>query len=332
MAAGLPPDRVDELLARIRDARSQILWLMHVHADPDCLASAYALREAFGGAIGAPDGMNKPAERLARSLAIDIDVFPHPENFPLVVAVDTGSASGLGRLAQRALARPFGLVDHHRYGDLHESASASAIAKAWDPERASCAEVALALLDRARSERSPAAARALLAGLASDSARFRHADSHALRAAARLAERSGARLEDVYAMLEADDDEEPDTLDLRRATLKAARRAEVEEVGGHLVATSHVGAFDAAAAAALVRSGADLAIVGTEKSDAARLSVRASARLRGLHLGELLNAVARGIGWSGGGHEGAAGMRGAPPLARAQAAVLEEVRRRLGGA
>jgi len=239
------------------------------------------------------------------------------------VAVDTGSASGLGRLAPR-LPHPL-LVDHHRYGDLHDISPAMA----WQPERASCAEVVLALLDHARIEPSPAAARALLAGLVSDTARFRHADAHSLRAAARLAERSGARIDDVYAMLEADDDEEPDTLDLRRATLKAAGRALIEEVHGHLVATSRVGAFDAAAAAALVRAGADLAIVGTEKSDAARLSVRASARLRGLHLGELMNAVGRGIGWSAGGHEGAAGMRGEPPLARAQEAVLAELRRRL---
>lgn len=98
---------------------------------------------------------------------------------------------------------------------------------------------------------------------------------------------------------------------------------------GHLVAVSRVGSFDAAAASALVRAGADLAIVGREKSDEARLSLRASPRLRAIHLGELANAVAREIEWSGGGHEGAAGMRGAPPLRKAQDALVAAARKKL---
>jgi hypothetical protein len=57
--------------------------------------------------------------------------------------------------------------------------------------------------------------------------------------------------------------------------------------------------------------------------------MRASPRLRALHLGELANAVASIIGWSGGGHEGAAGMRGAPPLARAQSELLSAAKRRM---
>jgi nanoRNase/pAp phosphatase (c-di-AMP/oligoRNAs hydrolase) len=314
---------VDALLSRLREAEGRILWLMHVSADPDCVGSSFALREAFGGTVGAPDGMNKAGEKLAKHLGIEVDVFPHPENFSLVVVVDTGSRAQLGRLGPRVPA-PL-MVDHHRYGDLHEGAPA----KAWDPARSSCAEVVLSLLDVAGIVPSSVAARGLLAGLITDTARFRHADAHAFAAAARLTALSGAKLEDIYRLFEADDDEEDPTLDLRRASLVAISRAQVTEERGFLLAVSHVGSFDAAAAAALVRAGADLAIVGKEKQDEARLSVRASPRLRGLHLGELTNAVAREIAWSGGGHEGAAGMRGAPPLARAQDALLSEVKRRL---
>ena len=300
---------------------------MHVGADPDCLGSAVALQEAFGGTIGAPDGLNKVAERLRSHLEVDVDVWPHPKNHDVVVAVDTGSRSGLGRMGARA--GDCCVVDHHAYGDLH----ARAPALAWDPARASCAEVVLALLDHAKRAPSPRAARALLAGIVTDTARFRFADAHALAAAARLLPIAGLSMEAAYAMLE-DETEEEATLDLRRACLLAAGRAEVETVGAHLVATTRVGSYDAAAAAALVRAGADVALVAQEKSDAARVSMRASlrARERGVHLGEMANEAAREIGWSGGGHEGAAGMRGKPPAAPAHEAMLRRVRAKLAEA
>lgn len=306
------------------------LFLLHVNADPDCVASAFALQEAFGGAVGVPEGVSKAGGRLARHLGLAVDAWPHPENHPLVVAVDTSSRSQLGRLGPRVPA-PL-LVDHHRYGDLQ----ATAPALAWDPDRASCAEVVLSLLDLAGRTPSPAAAFGLLCGVVTDTARFRHADPAALQAAARLVHLSGASIERVYAFLDADDDAEemdPSNLDQRRAVLTALTRANVTLLGRHLVATSEIGAHDASAASALVRAGADLAIVGNEKGATARMSLRASERLRGegFHLGELANAVAREVGWSGGGHEGAAGLSGAPPLEKARSRLLMHVRSRLGG-
>lgn len=313
---------VDALLGQLRQGQ-RILWLMHVNADPDCVGSTFALREAFGGTAAAPEGMNRPGERLARLLDFAPERIAHPQNFDALVAVDTGSRSGLGALGA-TIGDPL-VIDHHAYGDLHERAPA----KAWDPARASCAEVVLALLDHARIAPSPASARALLAGIVTDTARFRYADPHALRAAARLQETASVRFEEVYDALRDGEDEEDD-VEARAAALKAAQRAEVERVGRYLLAASEVGSWDAVAANALVRAGADVALVGTERSQEARLSLRASARAKPLHLGELANDVARNIGWSGGGHEGAAGLRGKPPLAPARDALLKALRVRLG--
>lgn len=314
-----------------RLAGGDVLWVLHVNADPDCVGSAFALREAFGGSVGAPGGVSKAGQRLARHLGLAVDEWPHPDHFATVVAVDTSSRSQLGRLGP-LVGAPC-LVDHHRYGDLVEGAPAHA----WDPARASCCEVVLALLDRAGRTPSPAAAFGLLVGLVADTARFRHADAAALDAARRLIPLSGASLERAYAFLEGEPDDESlpaDDLDMRRAVMTALTRAQVTLLGRHVVATSEVGAHDAAAAAALVRAGADLAVVGNEKQGAARMSLRASERLRaeGVHLGELANAVAREVAWSGGGHEGAAGLSGAPPLEKARSRLLMHVRKRLEGA
>jgi nanoRNase/pAp phosphatase (c-di-AMP/oligoRNAs hydrolase) len=313
------------LLARVRGRR--VLWLLHVNADPDCVGSAFALREAFGGVVGAPEGVSRDGRALAERLGLAIDPWPHPEQFEAVVAVDTSSRSQLGRLGAQ-VASPL-LVDHHRYGDLQEGAPALA----WDPTRTSCCEVVLDLLDLAGVAPSKDAAFALLVGLAADSARFRHATPLTLRTAARLVEASGATVESAYALLDRDAEEEADDLSARKATLVAASRAQVDQWGGWLVATSEVGAYDAAAAGVLVRAGADLAVVGMERPANARMSLRASVRAReaGLHLGEVANAAAREVGWSGGGHEAAAGLQGKPPLAAAREAVLRRARAALGG-
>lgn len=323
---------MDEAPARAlleRLAQGRVLWLLHVSADPDCVASAFALREAFGGDVAAPGGVSKAGARLARRLGLEADEWPHPDQYATVVAVDTSSRSQLGRMGPR-VAAPL-LVDHHRYGDLVQAAPAHA----WDPDRASCGEVVLALLDLAGRPPSPEAAFGLLCGLVTDTARFRFADEAALHAAARLKGLAGTTVEKVYAFLEAEDteDEGAGDLDQRRAVLTAVTRANVSLLGGHLVATSEVGAHDASAAGALVRAGADLAIVGNEKQSVARMSLRASDRLRdaGLHLGELANAVAREVAWSGGGHEGAAGLSGTPPLEKARSRLLMHVRKKLEG-
>lgn len=302
----------DELLRRVR--RGKTLWILHANADPDCVGSTSALVQGFGGVASAPEGLSRDGRLLAERLGLALDPWPHPEQFDAVVAVDTSSRAQLGRLGG-LVAAPL-LVDHHAYGDLQGVAPA----KAWDPARASCAEVVLALLARAGVTPAPDAAFGLLVGLATDTARFRFADPAALRAAAQLVEASGATIESVYEFLDRAQEETPDDLSARKATLTAASRARIEQWGGWLVASSEIGAHDGTAAGLLVRAGADFAIVAMERPTSARLSLRASARAReaGLNLGLVANEAARAVGWSGGGHEGAAGLQGKPPLAPAR--------------
>src|SRR5207244_8002806 len=139
----------------------------------------FALREAFGGTIGASEGVSRAGAALAKRLEMTIDVWPHPENAKTLVVVDTSSRSQLGRLGPR-VGDPF-VVDHHAYGDLLTTAPAAA----HDAERSSCCEVALALLDHAQKPPSRDAAYALLVGLVADTARFQWANAATMRDAAR---------------------------------------------------------------------------------------------------------------------------------------------------
>ncbi len=315
------PALLDEL------ARGDSLFLVHQNADPDALASAFALARAFGGVVGESAGVAASARRLAEKVGIPVDPMPHPELHARVVVVDTSTRVQLGPLAANLDPRAAVLVDHHAYGDLAPAARLALV----DDSRASCAEVAFELLRRAGRSVDRDVSFALATGIVADSQRFRFGDARAMRDFLALAEPFGIAVADCLSVL--DDDEPGEDLPRRIATLKAASRTIVLSEAGLLFARSEVSAFEASAATGLVRLGADLAVVASEKGGRGRVSARASRALlcRGVRLGEVVNVVATAHGWNGGGHDGAAGMNGRPPAAPLARAVEEAVRARLGG-
>lgn len=313
-------DDSEAILREVADGET--LWLVHVHADPDAVGAAFALARSLGGVVGESGGVAAPARRVAEKVGCSIDPMPDPAKFARVAVVDTSSRAQLGEIGKRLEPETLVLVDHHAYGDLASLARLAVI----DPTRSSACEVALSLVRRSGRAIARGEALALLAGILSDTAQFRHANAATLADAHALASAHGLTVADALAVL---DDEEPGgDLPRRIAQLKAASRAETEERSGFLLARSRVSAHDADAASALLRLGADLAVVASERSVRARVSLRASRALlaRGVHLGEVANAVARDLGWSGGGHEGAAGLNGKPPAEKAADAVLARVR------
>lgn len=319
----------DDAHAILREAADgRTLWLVHANADPDAIGAAFALARGLGGVVGETAGVSSAGKRLAERVGCVTDPLPDPAQHARVALVDTSSRAQLGALGAKLDARSLVIVDHHAYGDLLDSARLAFV----DPARSSACEVALALLRRAERAIEKDVALALLTGLVSDSARFRHSNADTLRDALALTTEHGLTIADALAVL---DDEEPGgDLPRRIAQLKAGSRVAYEERAGLLLVRSRVSAHDGDAASALLRLGADLAIVESERGTRSRVSMRASRAIlaRGVHLGEIANAVARDAGWSGGGHEGAAGLNGSPPAARVADAVLARVRAVLDGA
>lgn len=281
--------------------RPGLLAVAHVNADPDALGSAYALARMFDGIVAAPGGVSAGARRLQDALGLALHEGA-PERALQVVCVDASSAAQFRPWTDRLGA--YLLVDHHAPGDLAAGAAAAHVR-----ERTSCAEVVLDVLDAAGRPPDREAAFALLVALVSDTGRFRFADARTFRAAARLLDDSGRTLDDVAIVLGAD--EEDDAVSGRMAALRAAQRADVTKVGDRLVATSLVGSHEARAALGLVRAGADVAFVASEASEGTRVSGRASREAAAkVHLGELMRAVAKAHGVSGGGHAASAGLNG----------------------
>lgn len=163
----------------------------HVNPDADAFGSAIGLAMALrdGGAT-VRVSFGEPAEvpeslRGLDSVGLFVPVADVPDVPPLLVALDTGSLDRLGPLANRVAAtREAGgqviVIDHHvsntRFGTLN----------VVDDHAEATASMVLRLLDELGATLTEPVARALYAGLLTDTSSFRRATPATHTAAARL--------------------------------------------------------------------------------------------------------------------------------------------------
>ncbi|MEL0313123.1 MAG: DHHA1 domain-containing protein, partial [Candidatus Poseidoniales archaeon] len=217
---------------------------------------------------------------------------------------------------------PLCVIDHHATDAW--ALSEGDLGLKWDAR--STTEVVAAYLEaHASSALSPQVCEFLLAGLITDTARFRHANARSFDTAARLIERSGL---DYQAFIQEMEDA-PTTPSDRGAILRGLQRAETTEAGPWTILRTTAGTLEGRVASMLNGLGADAVVVTRSRNGSTRLTVRAprSSVLAGLHMGHLMEEVARSIGGEGGGHDGAAGWSGdAHPIA-AETAFIDAVAR-----
>lgn len=172
---------------------TDVTLLAHVNPDADALGSALALGLALrghGADVRVSFGMPNEVPETLRGLDVASLVVPPaavPPAVGLLVAVDSGSMSRLGQLADRvdATVEAGGavlVVDHHamntHYGTHHvvdETAEATAV-------------LVMRLLDELDWPLDPDIAACLYAGLVTDTSSFRRARPDTHRLAARLIE------------------------------------------------------------------------------------------------------------------------------------------------
>lgn len=276
-----------------------VLYLCHRNADPDAIASSFALSQAFGGAIGAADDLSRTGQALSDAIDACVLINPSVEDYDLVVVVDTSVGTQLGsRLPAR-----YALVDHH----LDEGLLEGALFYIQKPAK-STAEIVWTILKENGKKADRRAALGLLAGMISDTGRFRRATSDAFLAAAELLEEGGFEYEEALEALSV-----PADISQRIAVLIAASRTEVARQGDWLIACTTVNSFEGSSAMALVDLGADVAFVAGRhgKGGTVRISARCSwkAARMGLNLAELMGDVGKAHGGEGGGHSSAAALQ-----------------------
>jgi nanoRNase/pAp phosphatase (c-di-AMP/oligoRNAs hydrolase) len=211
------------------------------------------------------------------------------------------------------------LVDHHTPGDLARATTASVV----EPDAASTAELVSRVVDAGGWERSATAATALLAGVLSDTDFLADAGAEQVEYVTDLfvdARGNEAAVASLFPPAAGDG--------ARMAVFKSVIRADGYGAGETVIATTRVGAEEAAAAA-LLEVGADAAFAVSDQGDHARLVGRCTETFAAeLSLGgELLPSLSA----DGGGHDTAGTVRLSDTSpAAAASAVVEEIERRRG--
>jgi bifunctional oligoribonuclease and PAP phosphatase NrnA len=151
-------------------------------------------------------------------------------------------------------------------------------------------------------------AKALFIGIAFDTRHFALANSETFQAIAKLVKK-GINAQETLAQYAA-----PIDLSERLAKLKACKRAKILKIDGWIIALSHVSAYQAPAAKALVDLGAHMAAVAGKKNGNVELSLRSVRQFQqqaAVHLGvDIAAPLGEFLGGIGGGHAMAAGVSG----------------------
>ena len=309
--------RATELKALLEEVRpSKAVILCHHNADPDAVCSAIALTKLLKALqpgleviCYAAQGVSKVSKRVLEHLGFEFSSEVDLGDADMLFMADTNNIEQLEELKEEVRARagevPLIVVDHHA---VHPDTERLATLYIVDDSASSTCELVLRLFEELGLEIQRDVAEALFLGIAYDTKHLALAGARTFLAVAKLVE-AGAKPRELFPLLTVEMDYSE-----RVARLKACMRAKVYKFGRWLVAFSHVSAFQASAARALLSLGADLAIVAGEARGRLRVSMRATGKFAsetGLHLGrDLARPLGQLIKGMGGGHALSAGANG----------------------
>jgi phosphoesterase RecJ-like protein len=293
---------------------SKVLLLCHHNSDPDAVCSAYAfqsllktLKPTLSVEIGTGNGVSRLSKHVLKFIPITVKENPSVEEADAIVLLDTNTIQQLGNLAERITktTAPLIVVDHHA---AHPETEHIAKLVITHEEAASTCEIVYSFYKQLNVKPDLNVSKALFLGIAFDTRHFVLANSSTFQTIAELGER-GVNAQETLSTLSL-----PMDFSERVARMKACRRAKLLKVGNWIIALSHVSAYQASAARALVDLGAHMAAVAGQKNDNIEISMRCTRDFNletGIHLGrDIAKPLGEYLQGMGGGHATAAGVNG----------------------
>jgi len=307
------------------------LILTHENADPDAIGSGIVLQEHFPNiTLGAYNTLNKVAARVVSLLDVEVVLNPTVSDFEKLIVLDSSSPAQIGHLNEGIEGRKMLVIDHHipgwnwpegTYFYVDDSATSLSqiifqfieylIRRKGDERERFFSDYLNTHIFEIANFLSRKGCLALLSGIVTDTAHFKHADAAALFTASLLLQSHEIELGEVLSLVNEDNGE--DALSKKIAHLKAGQRLKFEVVkDSYIVGYSTLSSFEGSACSKLLISGCDVILILSEEKGSFRVAGRAKYKLtkKGLHLGSLFLTLAKRHGWSGGGHAGAAGISG----------------------
>ncbi|MEM3851782.1 MAG: DHH family phosphoesterase [Methanomassiliicoccales archaeon] len=293
------PEKIDP--GRAFDILSNGKWciVLHAHADQDCLGSAHALQAVLGHPVWAPQGLDRGANVLREVIGTEITDEILKDGKTSLVLLDTPRMD----VIQVGEWGKIMIIDHH---PVHETEADFLLN---DERFTSTAEIVFEMLQSRNIPPDRASAIGLLAGLISDTGRFRRGDQGTLMRAAALLHAASSdenreiRLEQFLEIISVPKDDSE-----RIAALKGLERMKHVRKGGIIIACTQVSSFEGGVASAMISAGADVALVASTRETSVRITGRCNQRGldAGVDLDRLFREAAVTLGGGGGGHPGAA--------------------------
>jgi len=295
-----------------------VALLCHHNADPDAICSAYALsslmkkrKPQITVEIGAAQGISRLSKHILQYLPINVEAEPNIEKADLIVFLDTNTIQQLNNLAGKVKASkaPIIVIDHHA---AHPETEKIAKLCITDETASSTCEIIYNFYKQTNTKIEEKEAKALFLGIAFDTRHFILANSTTLKIIAELVD-TGLNAQEALAILSL-----PMDFSERVARLKACRRAKLFKIGEWIIALSHVSAYQASAARAIIDLGAHVAVVAGQKNENLEISLRCVKEFHektGIHLGrDIAKPLGEFLHGMGGGHATAAGVNGVGEL------------------
>jgi len=307
--------QIHEIISLIDKLNAKLVVLLcHHNADPDALGAAFAfsrllerLRPELSIEIAAAQGPSKLSKSMLKALPVKLTEQPRIEEANLIVLLDTNTIQQLGEWSEKVKASnsPLIVIDHHASHPETERIATLCVA---EEEASSTCEIVYRFFKEAEVEITEVEAKALFLGIAFDTRHFVIAKSTTLKTVADLID-AGVKVEEALPLLSL-----PMEYSERIARLKASRRVKLMDTKGWLIALSHVSAYQASAARALIALGVHVAIVAGQRGDTVQISLRASRDFHektGIHLGrDIAKPLGEYLHGMGGGHSVSAGANG----------------------
>lgn len=289
-----------EIADKLKDGKKVIM--VHGNADMDAISSAYAISKCFPTCdIYAPCGIDRVSRFVQEKIGFDIIEKFNPDDYDLVVVVDTSSPEQFG-LDDFTIPENCLVIDHHQPSGKWKCDDFYC-----DPSKCACAQIILGIIRENGIELTRDVGLMLLGGMLTDSGHFQYGDFTLLKDFAYILEKTGIQMDEALALTRTDV-----SMSERVATMKCIGRSKFDRVGDMIVATSYGGSFEASGCRAMIAAGADVAFVASQRDDRFRLSARATQEMvrRGINMGDIVKNIGYETTTDGGGHDGAAGLSG----------------------
>jgi phosphoesterase RecJ-like protein len=304
-----------EIATVLDDAQAHfVLLLCHHNADPDAVCSAFAFQSLLSQCrpnmiveIGAGQGISRLSKHILKHIPITINLQPDVEKAEAIVLLDTNTTQQLGQLAERVVNSrvPIIVIDHHAAHPQTEQIAKLCITS--EASSSTC-EMVYDFYKQLNLKPGLNEAKALFLGITFDTRHFVLAGSSTFKTISELSD-IGVNPQEELSSLSL-----PMDFSERVARFKACRRANLMKVGNWIIALSHVSAYQASAARALLDLGAHMAAVAGQKNEKIEMSMRCTRefnQVTGIHLGrDIAKPLGEYLQGMGGGHTTAAGVNG----------------------